>query len=82
MLASPAAQPLGRAVGNAVSGRSVVDRQSGETVHIPARNIAEPSFRHGPAGTHERVFPGNKSFNAGDEIPRPPGGGGEGGATR
>jgi len=44
-------------------------------VHITSRDISEPAFQLGRSGIHERVFPGNKSFNAGDEIARPPGDG-------
>lgn len=72
---------LQRAVGEAISNRSVADSQSGETVHIPTRDISEPAFSLGTSGTHERVFPGNKSFNAGDEIERPPGQDGQGGGS-
>lgn len=67
-----------RAVSDAISGRSITDIESGEKVNIPARDITEPVFRHGPGGERDLVLPGNDEFITGDRIKRPP----EGGAGR
>ncbi len=67
-----------RAVSDAVSERSITDIDSGEKVNIPARDITEPTFRHGPGGERDLVLPGNNEYVAGDRIKRPP----EGGAGR
>ena len=56
----------------AVSGRSITDIDSGEKISIPARDMSEPVFQHGPGGRREAVHPGNKDFVAGDKIKRPP----------
>jgi uncharacterized sporulation protein YeaH/YhbH (DUF444 family) len=49
-------------------------------VSIPLHGIREPSFHHGGGGIRDHVLPGNKEYREGDEIPRPPsGGGGSGG---
>ena len=41
------------------------------------KDIAEPSFRHGPGGRREMVHPGNEEYIRGDRIARPQGGGGK-----
>lgn len=75
-----------RSVNDLVAGRSIRDMARGGEVRIPARDIAEPSFRHGRGGDHEFVHPGNRKFMPGDRLPRPQAGrasgageGGEGG---
>ncbi len=69
-----------KAVADSISERSITDIDSGEKINIPARDISEPVFRHGPGGEREYVHPGNTDFVAGDKIKRPPaGGGGSGG---
>jgi uncharacterized protein len=70
-----------KAVEDAVAERSVTDLDKGEKVSIPTKDISEPFFHHGSGGRHERVYPGNKEFQKGDKIPRPPGGSGEGGGS-
>jgi uncharacterized sporulation protein YeaH/YhbH (DUF444 family) len=65
-----------RAVSDAISERSITDIDSGEKIHIPARDITEPHFRHGQGGEREMVLPGNDSYVAGDRIKRPAEGGG------
>ncbi|HEB77824.1 MAG TPA: YeaH/YhbH family protein [Methylothermaceae bacterium] len=67
-----------KAVSDAVDGRSVTDTDSGEQITIPAKDLSEPVFQHGPGGRREIVHPGNKEFITGDRIPRPEGGGGRG----
>ena len=50
--------------------------ERGEAVNIPARDVSEPSFRHGPGGKRSVVHTGNKEFLQGDRIARPQGGAG------
>ncbi len=64
-----------KAVGDAMSGRSITDMERGEKINIPARDISEPVFGHGPGGKREGVHPGNSDFVTGDRVSRPPGGG-------
>ncbi len=71
-------QQIREAVSDAISERSITDIDSGEKINIPARDIGEPTFRHGPGGEREAVYPGNTEYVAGDKIKRPPEGGGEG----
>jgi uncharacterized protein len=68
-----------KAVSEAMAGRSIRDMDSGEKVNIPARDLSEPVFGHGPGGRREIIHPGNKEFLQGDRVPRPRGGGGGGG---
>lgn len=68
-----------KAVTDAIAKRSVTDIDRGENVQIPAKDISEPVFRHGPGGRREIVQPGNKEFVTGDKVPRPEGSGGGGG---
>ena len=69
-----------RAVADAVSGRSIVDIDSGEKINIPAKDLSEPVFQHGKGGRQEGVHPGNTDFVAGDRVKRPPdAAGGQGG---
>ena len=56
-----------------INSRKIKDLTSdGGVVHIPQKNISEPSFRHGEGGIHEVVRPGNKDFNTGDRFRKPP----------
>ena len=60
--------------------RRISDTDSGETISIPAEGIHEPEFAHDrEAGSRNRVLPGNKEFQEGDRVPRPPSGAGGGG---
>jgi uncharacterized sporulation protein YeaH/YhbH (DUF444 family) len=69
-----------RAVADAVSSRHIDDIDDGEKINIPARDMSEPVFQHGPGGRREAVHPGNTDFVTGDRIKRPPqGGAGQGG---
>lgn len=74
-------EQIKRAVNDLVARRGITDMEQGGDVSIPARDIKEPSFRHGPGGDHEYVHPGNRSFKSGDRIPRPKGQGGGGGGS-
>ncbi len=67
-----------RAVSDMVQERSVSDMQSGGKVKLPARDVSEPQLRHGAGGDRETVMPGNREFNPGDRLRRPPGGDGKG----
>ncbi|HXH01919.1 MAG TPA: YeaH/YhbH family protein [Candidatus Competibacteraceae bacterium] len=73
-------QQLKQAVSDAMNRRSITDMDSGEKVSIPARDLSEPVFGHGPGGRRETIHPGNKEFIAGDRVARPQGGGSGGGA--
>jgi len=70
---------LKKAVNDAMKGRSITDMDSGEKVSIPARDLSEPNFNHGPGGRREIIHPGNTDFITGDRVPRPPSGGRGGG---
>jgi uncharacterized sporulation protein YeaH/YhbH (DUF444 family) len=74
-------EQLKRAVGDLVDRRSITDIDGGGEVNLPARDISEPSFRHGPGGDRETVHPGNREFSPGDTIQRPQGGEGGGGGS-
>ena len=67
-----------KAVTEAMNGRSITDMDSGEKVNIPARDLSEPVFGHGPGGRREAIHPGNREFTPGDRIARPSSGGGGG----
>lgn len=73
-------EQLRKSVKDMIGERSITDMAKGGDVRIPARDIAEPRFRHGPGGDRETVHPGNREFIKGDTIKRPDGGGGAGGA--
>jgi hypothetical protein len=68
-----------KAVSDAVGERSITDMDRGGKISIPTKDIGEPVIYHGQGGRGTRVLPGNKHFSQGDLIPRPEGGGGEGG---
>ena len=67
-----------RAVEQAIDTRSIQDMERGEDVAIPAGDVSEPIFHHGQGGRRSIVHPGNRDFQSGDQIPRPPGGSGGG----
>ncbi|QQS16099.1 MAG: YeaH/YhbH family protein [Candidatus Moraniibacteriota bacterium] len=69
-----------KAVTKALGGRSITNVDNGEKVNIPARDLSEPQFRHGPGGRREVIRPGNKEFVPGDRMARPKGGGGGNGS--
>ena len=50
-----------------------------QPISIPTRDLHEPSFRRDLSdASWERVLPGNKEYQRGDEISKPEGGGGSG----
>jgi uncharacterized sporulation protein YeaH/YhbH (DUF444 family) len=69
-----------KAVADAVADRSITDIDNGEKISIPAKDISEPVFHHGPGGAREMVHPGNVDFIAGDRMPRPEGAAGGSGS--
>jgi len=71
-------QHIKKAVGEALTHRSITDINKGEKIGIPTKDISEPTFHQGQGGATDNVLPGNKEFIAGDSIPRPQGGGGGG----
>jgi uncharacterized sporulation protein YeaH/YhbH (DUF444 family) len=62
------------AVRRAVDQRGIRDIEQGEDIHLPKRDISEPTFRHGTGGAREMVHPGNREYVRGDHIERPQGG--------
>jgi uncharacterized protein len=48
------------AVRKAIDKRGIRDVEQGEDIHLPRRDIKEPSFGHGPGGARETVHPGNQ----------------------
>lgn len=69
-----------KAVHGMIRDRSIQDMDQGGEINLPARDISEPTFRHGSGGDREMVHPGNREFAKGDTIDRPQGGQGEGGS--
>ena len=67
-----------KSIENVISERSVTDLDKGDKISIPRKDTNEPFFHHGQGGHREMVHPGNKEFQAGDKIPRPEGGSGQG----
>lgn len=63
------------AITKQISKRGVTDIDQNESISIPSKDITEPTFRNGDGGMKERIYPGNKEFDKGDRIKRPPPGG-------
>ncbi|MBI1364406.1 MAG: DUF444 family protein [Alphaproteobacteria bacterium] len=67
------------AVQKSLRERSVQDLAKGEKISIPSKSTAEPRFRLNPdAGRRSVVHPGNKEFDVGDKLKKPPKGAGKG----
>ena len=66
------------AVRRAIDKRGIREIEQGEDIHLPKRDISEPSFGHGSGGAREIVHPGNREYMRGDHIERPQGGSGRG----
>jgi uncharacterized protein len=64
-----------QAITKQIAKRGVTDIDKNESVSIPSKDINEPTFRNGDGGHRERIYPGNKEFDKGDQIKRPPPGG-------
>jgi len=70
-----------KAVHESSASRSIKDADQAGEVSLPAHGVHEPSFRRSSSGgIRDHLLPGNKRYIEGDTIPRPPGGGGAGGA--
>lgn len=69
------------AVQKSLKDAAVADIDKGRKIKISTKGTREPRFRLDPTKGGERdfVLPGNKDFMPGDEIKKPPGGGGQGG---
>mgnify|MGYP001292078871 CR=1 FL=1 len=68
-----------KAVRESSSHRSIKDAGKGGEVSIPAGGVHEPVLRRSSqGGMRDYVLPGNKKYIAGDTIPRPEQGGGQG----
>jgi uncharacterized protein len=70
------------AVKKMIGERRLADMARGGEVHVPKKDIAEPSFGFGRGGDREIVLPGNREYVAGDRIARPEGGAGARGSGK
>ena len=60
-------------VSRSVRERKITDAASGETISIPTKGIGEPRLRHADSGGQRtRVLGGNREFETGDRIKKPP----------
>jgi uncharacterized protein len=66
------------AVKKMIGERHLSDMEHGGEVHVPKKDISEPSLGFGRGGDREFVLPGNREYVAGDRIPRPEGASGSG----
>jgi uncharacterized sporulation protein YeaH/YhbH (DUF444 family) len=69
------------AVKKMIGERNLADMERGGEVHVPRKDISEPSFGFGHGGDREFVLPGNREYVAGDRIQRPQGADGNGNGT-
>ncbi len=70
---------LREVVEQSIKQRGITDLDKGEVVVIPTKDIGEPRLRHGrDGGRRDHVLPGNKEYQAGDKVAKPPAGGGQG----
>src|SRR5690606_24134668 len=58
-----------KAVEEAVGRRSITDIEHGEQISIPARDIDEPIFHHGPGGARPGSFPATGTSPAATAFP-------------
>ena len=67
------------AVREAIQNRNVEDLESSEKISIDSGDVREPSFNiDSDSGERDYVFPGNKGYQRGDRIRKPPRGSGDG----
>ena len=72
-----AKKELTEAVRRATGERSITDTGGDDKVWVKADRLREPSIHHsGDQGNRDHVLPGNKTFEVGDTLKRPNGGGG------
>ncbi len=70
-----------KAVHESTAHGSIKDADDGGEVVLPAQGVHEPQFRRSSSGgLRDHLLPGNKEYVTGDTIPRPRGGGGDGGS--
>jgi uncharacterized sporulation protein YeaH/YhbH (DUF444 family) len=68
-----------KSIKDRLQGRKIDNTDAGENVNIPSEGIREPSFGHDSnTGKKTDIRPGNKDFNTGDRVAKPPEGGGGG----
>ena len=68
-----------QAVSDVIDRDGIRDLDAAKKVRVPARDVAEPQFHHGPGGRQGMVHTGNDRFRTGDQMARPPQGGQGGG---
>lgn len=61
-----------KSVDKLVRDRSIKDMATGGKVSIKKGDLSEPGWRHGTGGQRDIVLPGNREFNQGDKLDRPP----------
>ena len=67
------------AIKDSLRTRKVAEAEGSEKVTIRSKSLREPSFSLGRnTGRRDYVLPGNEEYQVGDEIPKPPSGGGRG----
>jgi uncharacterized sporulation protein YeaH/YhbH (DUF444 family) len=67
------------AIKDSLRSRRVADAEGSEKVTIRSKSLREPSFGLSRnTGRRDYVLPGNEEYQVGDEIPKPPSGGGRG----
>jgi uncharacterized protein len=68
------------AIRDSLRTRRVAEAEGSEKVTIRSKSLREPSFSMSRnSGRRDYVLPGNEEYQVGDEIPKPPSGGGRGG---
>lgn len=71
---------LREAVNTAIRTRAITSIDGKEPIRARVKGLGEPTFSLDPdQGAREFVVPGNKTYQTGDRIPKPPGGGSGGG---
>jgi uncharacterized sporulation protein YeaH/YhbH (DUF444 family) len=76
-----AREELTEAVRKSTAKRSVTDLGGDDKVWIKADRLKEPQIRHsGDHGERDHVLPGNKQYQEGDRLKRPPNQSGQGGS--
>lgn len=69
------------AVKDIIRDGSIQDNLNGgsKKIKIKKKGLGQPEFQHdAQGGVRDRVMPGNKQYDAGDRLPKPPPGGGKG----
>ena len=71
------------AIKDSLKNRKVSEAEGAEKVTIRSKSLREPSFSLGRnSGKRDYVLPGNEEYQVGDEIQKPPSGGGGRGSAR